>query len=153
MKPGEHNMDIAALIQLGASAIQGNSDKNTTGIPLDKITAALGSLLGGKGGKPDFGALLSGMQAGGLGDIASSWLGKGANKPVSPDALAGIVGQEKLKEFAGQLGLSEESAKTAIADALPEMVDKASPEGSLLDGLAENLGGMKGLGDMIGKLL
>ncbi|NTU86507.1 MAG: hypothetical protein HGA58_00435, partial [Chlorobiaceae bacterium] len=81
------------------------------------------------------------------------WLGKGANKPVSPDALAGIVGQEKLKEFAGQLGLSEESAKTAIADALPEMVDKASPEGSLLDGLAENLGGMKGLGDMIGKFL
>jgi len=146
-------MDITSLIQLGASVIQGNSDKSTTGIPLDKLTAALGSLLGGKSGKPDFGALLSGMQAGGLGDIASSWLAKGSNKPVSPDAVAGIVGQDKLREFAAQLGLSEESAKTAIADALPEMVDKASPEGSLLEDLFGNIGGMKGLGDMVGKFL
>jgi len=63
------------------------------------------------------------------------------------------VGQDKLREFAAQLGLSEESAKTAIADALPEMVDKASPEGSLLEDLFGNIGGMKGLGDMVGKFL
>ena len=85
------------------------------------------------------------MQAGGLGEIAASWLGKGENKPLAPDAVSGIVGLDKLREFASQLGLSEESAKTAIADALPQIIDKASPEGSLLDTLADNFGG-SGLG-------
>ncbi|MBM3162972.1 MAG: DUF937 domain-containing protein [Chlorobi bacterium] len=146
-------MDIASLIQLGASVIQGNNDKNTTSIPLDKISSALGNLLGGSGKMPDFGNLISKMQGSGLGEIAASWLGKGENKPVSPDAVAGIVGLDRLKDFASQLGISEESAKTAVADALPEMVDKASPEGSLLDDLFGNIGGMKGLGDIAGKFL
>jgi uncharacterized protein YidB (DUF937 family) len=146
-------MDITSLIQLGASVIQGNSDKSTTGIPLERIGAALGSLLGGGSGNPDLGTLLSKMQAGGLADIASSWLGKGTNRSVEPDAVAGIVGEDKLKEFASQLGISEESAKTAVADALPEMVDKASPEGSLLDSLAGNLGGIGGILDAAKKLL
>lgn len=147
-------MDLSSLLQLGASVIQGNSDKSTTGIPVDKISSALGSLLGGGAGKPDFGSLLAGMQAGGLGEIAASWLGKGANKPVSPDAISGIIGLDKLRDFAAQLGLSEESAKTAIADALPEMIDKASPEGSLPDDFADNLGnGLAGLFDATRKFL
>lgn len=138
-------MDLSSLLQLGASVIQGNSDRNTTGIPVEQISSALGSLFGGESGKPDFRSLLSGMQAGGLGEIAASWLGKGENKPLAPDAVSGIVGLDKLREFASQLGLSEESAKTAIADALPQIIDKASPEGSLLDTLADNFGG-SGLG-------
>lgn len=145
-------MDIRKLLELGASVIQQNSDKATTGIATDKLTSALAGILGGAGGNLDLGSLLSKMQAGGLGNIASSWLGKGANAPVSPDAVTDLLGADKVKAFASQLGLSEQSAKTAIADALPEMVDKASPDGSLLEGLVGNIGGMKGLTDIVGKL-
>jgi uncharacterized protein YidB (DUF937 family) len=149
---GNSIMDIRKLLELGASVIQQNSDKATTGIATDKLTSALAGILGGAGGNLDLGSLLSKMQAGGLGNIASSWLGKGANAPVSPDAVTDLLGADKVKAFASQLGLSEQSAKTAIADALPEMVDKASPDGSLLEGLVGNIGGMKGLTDIVGKL-
>ena len=122
-------MDFTKLLQLGASVIQQNSDQATTGLGADQLASALGNLLGGAGGNPDFGQLLSKMQAGGLGNIVASWLGNGANAAVSPDALTALLGSDKIQAFASQLGLSEQSAKTAIADALPEMVDKASPAG------------------------
>jgi uncharacterized protein YidB (DUF937 family) len=145
-------MDLSSLLQLGASVIRGNSDKTTTGIPLDKLGSALSGLLGGQNGKPDLGALLSNLQTGGLGEIAASWLGKGANQAVSPDALSGVIGIDKIKEFAAQLGISEVSAKNAVADALPVMFDKASPDGSLLGDLAGNFGGLSGMLDSAKKL-
>ncbi|NTV06557.1 MAG: DUF937 domain-containing protein [Chlorobiaceae bacterium] len=146
-------MDFTKLLQLGASVIQQNSDQSTTGLGTDQLASALGNLFGGAGGNPDFGQLLSKMQAGGLGDIVSSWLGKGTNAAVSPDALTALLGSDKIQAFASQLGLSEQSAKTAIADALPEMVDKASPDGSLLENIAGNIGGMAGLTDFVGKFI
>jgi len=145
-------MDFSSLLQLGASVIRGNSDKTTTGIPLDKLGSALSGLLGGQTGKPDLGALLSDLQTSGLGEIAASWLGKGANQAVSPDALSGVLGADKLKKFAAQLGISEESAKNAVADALPVMFDKASPDGSLPGDLAGNFGGVNGILDAAKKL-
>lgn len=144
-------MDITRLLQLGASVIRNNSDRSTTNIGTDELASALGSLFGGAGGKLDFGSLLTKMQAGGLGSVAASWLGNGANAQLSPDAVVNLLGVDKIKVFASQLGLSEQSAKTAIADALPEMVDKASPGGSLIENLFENAGGLKGLTDIAGK--
>ena len=63
-----------------------------------------------------------------------------------------MLGSDKVKEFASQLGLSEESAKTALADALPEMIQNAHPEGSILENLIDKAGGLKGLADIAGKL-
>ncbi len=83
----KETMDFTKLLQLGASVIQQNSDQSTTGLGTDQLASALGNLLGGAGGNPDLGALLSKMQAGGLGNIVASWLGKGENAAVSPDAL------------------------------------------------------------------
>ncbi|MCF8215440.1 MAG: YidB family protein [Chlorobium sp.] len=144
-------MDLSLLLQLGASVIQGSSDHATTGIPLDKLCSALSDLLGGKSGKPDFGALLACLH----GKIAASWLGNGANQPISPDALSAIIDMDQLKAYATKLGISLARAKTAIADALPAMIDKASPDGSQLDDLATNFGsgGLGGIFDAAKKLL
>lgn len=148
-------MDLSSLLQLGASVIQGNSDQSTTGLPAEQISSALGNIFGGKSGNPDFAALLSNLQNSGLGEIATSWLGKGENLPISADAISGIIDIKQIEQFAGNLGISLDSAKKAIADALPEMIDKASPEGSLLDTLADNLGGsgLGGIFDAAKKLL
>lgn len=144
-------MDLSNLLQLGASAILHNSDQATNGLDSNELVSALSGLLGGGGGNLNLGAILSKMQQSGLGDIAASWLGNGSNAPISPGAVTDLIGSDKIADFASRFGLSEESAKNAIASALPEMVDKASPNGSLLEGLIGNIGGLGGLSDMVNK--
>ncbi|NTV93076.1 MAG: DUF937 domain-containing protein [Chlorobiaceae bacterium] len=145
-------MNINSLLQLGASLIQGNSDDNTTGLATNQITNALADLLGGEG-KLDFGTILSTMQSTGLGDIAASWIGKGKNLPISAETITNVLSPDKVAAFAAKLGLSESSAKTAIADALPRMIDQASPEGSILESFLGKTGGVQGLLNLAGKLV
>ncbi|NTU96919.1 MAG: DUF937 domain-containing protein [Chlorobiaceae bacterium] len=142
-------MDLTRILQLGASVIQQNSDQATTGIATDQLVSALQNVLGSQGGGFDLGSLVGRLQEGGLGNLAASWLGTGANAAISPDDVASFLGSGKIREFASQLGISTQSAQAAIADALPEMIDKASPGGALLENLAGNLGGF---GDIVGKL-
>ena len=138
-------MNIEELLNLGASVIRGNSDEATTALDPDQLSSALGSLFGGKEGKLDFGTLLGKMKDSGLDDIVVSWLGNGKNSPISGETVKALLGSDTIADFASMLGISEKSAETAIADALPEMVDKASPEGSLLEDIIDNAGGLDGL--------
>jgi uncharacterized protein YidB (DUF937 family) len=145
-------MDTSTILQLGASAIQQNGDPATKHLGTDQLTSALGSLLGSAEGKLDFGALLAKMQAGGLGNVVTSWLGNGEKEAVSPDAIVEMIGSEKVVDFASQLGLPEQSAKAAIADALPAMVEKAAPDIPGIGNLVESAGGLKGVADVAKKL-
>ena len=54
----------------------------------------------------------------------------------------------RFSGFASKLGLSQEEAAGGLSDALPQMVDKASSGGSLLD----SIGGVSGALSMAGKL-
>ena len=85
------------------------------------------------------------MKDPGLDDIAASWLGNGKNTSISGEAIRNLLGSDKIADFASMLGLNEKSAETAIAAALPEMVDKASPDGSLLENIIDNAGDLEGL--------
>lgn len=146
-------MDLTDLLKMGASAIQGNSDDATTGLDGDMLSNALGTLLGGSDGGIDLGSLVSGLSENGLGSIVGSWLGSGENEPISMDSITDLLGADKISEFASSLGLSEESAKGALADALPNIVDKASEgEGSLVEELLSNIGGVEGAMGMLGKM-
>ena len=147
-------MDFTELLKMGASAIQGNSDDATTGLDTDSIADALGNLLGGGAdGGLDLSSLVSGLSENGLGGIVGSWLGSGENEPISVDAITDLLGSDKISEFASSLGLSEDSAKGALADALPSVVDKATAgEGSILDDMLAQVGGAEGAMNMLGKM-
>jgi len=148
-------MDLTDLLKMGASAIQGNSDDATTGLDSDAITGALGSLLGGgSDGGLDLSSIVSGMSSGGgLSDIVGSWLGGGDNMPISMDSITDLLGADKVTEFASSLGLSEDSAKGALADMLPSVVDQAtSGEGSIVEDMLAKVGGTEGAMGMIGKM-
>lgn len=106
----------------------------------DAISGVMNSLVGG-GDKMDIGGLVSGLQAKGLGDVASSWLGDGANKDISPDQLKDVLGADQVSQAAAQLGTDEGSLLSGLQDALPQLVDKASSGGSLLD----SVGGLAGM--------
>lgn len=145
-------MDLLSILQSGASAILQNSDQATNGLDSNQLVSALSQMFGSDGGKMDLGSIVSKMQQFGLGGILASWLGKGANEPISADAVSNLVSSDKVKAFASRFGLSEESARQAVASALPAMVDKASPEGSLLDDILGNLDSLGGLAGFVKKL-
>jgi len=147
-------MDLTDLLKMGASAIQGNSDDATTGLDTDAITNALGSLLGGgEDGGIDLSSIVSGLSENGLGSIVGSWLGSGENEAISMDSITDLLGADKISEFASSLGLSEDSAKGALADALPNVIDKATEGGgSLVEDMLAQVGGVDGAMGMLGKM-
>jgi len=146
-------MDLMDLLKVGGSLIQGNSDDATTGLDVGDIAGALGGLLGNSEGGLDLGSLVSGLSENGLGEVVGSWLGSGDNASISPDQITDLLGSAKISEFASSLGLSEESAKGALADALPQVVDQAtSGEGNIMDEMLAQVGGASGAMDMLGKM-
>jgi uncharacterized protein YidB (DUF937 family) len=110
----------------------------------------LGGLMGGRGGGGGGGTMgalmpvlagllasgglsriLGGLKANGLSAQADSWVGTGANEPVSGKDIEQAAGREQIQQVAQQLGVSESQAAEVVAQALPEVVDKVSPEGEL----------------------
>ncbi len=123
---------------LGANAPGGNG-------AADPLQAILG-LLGQGGG---LGGLMQQLQQGGLGDAVASWISTGPNQPVSADALGQALNSDAVAGFARQLGVNPQDALGTLAQMLPQVVDKLTPNGQLPQG---DLGAMGGLGDLAGML-
>ncbi|GAB5413901.1 MAG: hypothetical protein Cons2KO_15040 [Congregibacter sp.] len=134
------------IMQLGASLL---SEKLGINLNVDQITSALSGLLGDHNGQIDFAGLAGKMASSGeLKNIIGSWLGDGANAPISADSLMNILGSDKVAAFASQIGTDTPTAADGLADVLPQMMDKASSGGSLLDmagGASGLLGAAKSL--------
>jgi len=79
------------------------------------------------------GQILGRMQQSGYGQQAQSWIGTGQNLPIDPAALQEIFGHGQLGQIAQQLGISHEEASTGVAQMLPQVVDRMSPDGQLPD--------------------
>jgi uncharacterized protein YidB (DUF937 family) len=79
----------------------------------------------------DLQGLANQLQQGGLGSQVQSWLGNGANLPVSPDQLRTAFGSGQVAELAEHVGASPEAALKVLSEHLPGIIDKASPNGDL----------------------
>lgn len=79
----------------------------------------------------DMQGLVNQLQQGGLGNQVQSWLGNGANMPVSPDQLRAALGSDQIKQLAAHFGVAPDAALKLLSEHLPGVVDKASPNGSL----------------------
>lgn len=127
------------ILEMGASLL---SEKMGLSLDSSTISSALSGLLSDASGKIDLGGLASKMASSGeLGNIVSSWLGDGANSPISADSISSIFGSDKLSQFAQQLGVDSGEAAGGLAEVIPEIMDKSSSGGSLLD----MAGGAEGL--------
>ena len=67
----------------------------------------------------------------GLGDHMSSWIGTGENLPISADQIKDALGSDKIKELASKLNLGEHDLSKSLADLLPQLIDKLTPDGSV----------------------
>ena len=113
------------------------------------IQSALGKLMGGgaseqAGGGVNLAGLMGKMQSGGMQQMVGSWIGTGANEEISEQQVEGVFGQEQVAAAAQELGTDKATLLSGLKEALPQMVDKASPNGSLLD----SVGGVGAIGEM-----
>src|SRR5271156_3045967 len=79
----------------------------------------------------DLNGLVAALQKGGLGPQVQSWLGNGTNMPITEDQLKQVLGNDQVQDFARHLGLPVDATLKLLAQYLPELVDKASPNGVL----------------------
>lgn len=146
-------MDIAKILEIGAQLFS-QSQPNTGGLSQGSIVSALSRLLGGDkhGQGVNLEQLLSSIDGAGLANVLQSWLGNGENNAISGDDISNIFSGSQLSEFANELNIPEQEAKTGLSEALPAMVDNASPAGEIAGELLNAVGGVSGLFNMAASL-
>ena len=115
--------------QLGqaAAGMMGNSGDH------NPLMQAVVGLLGQNSSVGGLGGLIQAFQKNGLGDIVNSWVSTGKNLSISPEQIKQGVGGDLLKQLASQAGLSSEAAGGQLANLLPGLIDKLTPEGKMPD--------------------
>ena len=83
-------------------------------------------LINGQGGAE---GIVGKLKQGGLGDIVDSWIGTGANKEVNSSQISNVLGNDLVGQLAGKTGLSSGDAANKIAQYLPMIIDKLTPQG------------------------
>lgn len=135
------------LAAFGGQSASGDASAHPLGTAINSLLAQNGGVQG----------LMDKFSKGGLGEIFSSWVGMGENKPVSADQIQGLLGGEQLNSLASSLGVDPTKASCFLADYLPKIVDKLTPSGqveagadsadgiaALLPSLLSSLGGGHG---------
>jgi uncharacterized protein YidB (DUF937 family) len=88
--------------------------------------------------------ILDSMKKQGLSSQADSWAGDGPNEPITADQAVDVLGEDKIDDIAGKLGLPTDATAKLVAEALPQAVDQASPGGSTepdaVDKMLESIG-------------
>ena len=134
---------------------------------LNDLLGGLGGLLGGQGGQEGQGGslisvagqliekagglqgLLGILQQHGLGDAVQSWVGTGANQPVSGDQLGQALQNGGLgpavQEAASKLGVDPGQLLGQLSQVLPHAVDHLTPNGEIPQGGGFDLGSLASL--------
>ncbi len=130
----------------------------------DSVVGALSSAQGTNGGSADLMQIVSGLlsqsQVGGLqglvsafadkglGEVVSSWIGKGGNLPISADQIMSAL-QGPLASLSESTGQDPNQLASLLSEHLPALVDKLTPDGSVPEGpegaLGAGLGALKSL--------
>ena len=129
-------MGAASQAAMGAMQGQsGNGQADALGLVTDLLQQS-----GGLSG------LLDKFQSHGLGDAAQSWVGTGANLPVSGDQVSQALGGDALAGLGAKFGGNSPELAQLVAQFLPLIVDKLTPNGQVP---ADNgLGGLSSLGNL-----
>jgi len=118
------------LALLGLVAVAGYQNR-------DKISEALkGAQTPGRTGRSDggllggLGDLMDSFKSAGQSETADSWVTPGVpTKGLTPQEVERAIGSENLDELSTRTGLSREDLLQRLATAIPETVDRLTPEG------------------------
>ncbi len=73
--------------------------------------------------------VISQLEQEGLGGTVRSWLGTGANLPISPDQIHQAFGADTIKQLAARAGMTPEDLAAKLSQILPKAIDKLTPGG------------------------
>jgi len=124
------------------SAVAGKTDSGGT----NPLIGMLGNLLTQSGGLQ---GLANKFSQAGQGGAFSSWVGMGENQSISADQIQKVLGSEQVNALAAKIGVDPGQASHFLAEYLPKVVDKLTPEGKV-DPTADH---QQGLADLLPSLL
>lgn len=75
--------------------------------------------------------VLDKVKAGGLAEQAASWVSKGENLPISAEQISSVLGNSAIGEMAAKFGITPEVLSSQIAQNLPSVIDKLTPDGEV----------------------
>lgn len=99
----------------------------TKGADKGTLTSIIDLLNNSQGGAE---SILGKLKQGGLGDIVDSWIGTGKNKAVKSSQISNALDSEQVGQIAGKLGISKDDAAKKMAQYLPTIIDKITPDGN-----------------------
>lgn len=107
------------------------SDRNVSNDQASTLVQGVLESLAGGGQEAGIDGLSRRFQSAGLGDVISSWIGTGANKPVEPSALDRALRGSPLEALTSRAGLGGVAGAAALAVLLPKLIDKLTPNGQV----------------------
>ena len=115
-----------------------------------QLMQAASSLLGNDGEHGGLQGLMEKFQQGGLGDVVSSWVGKGENLPITGEQLSSVLGSDAVQNLASQFGVNPTELAGKLSSVLPGLVAHLTPDGQVPTAGLGNGGDLMG---MLGGLL
>lgn len=78
------------------------------------------------------GGLVEKFQQSGLGDRAASWVNSdNPNQTLSPSHISQVFSPDQIAGWASKFGVDPDTAKNLLAQAIPQAVDHATPDGEV----------------------
>lgn len=114
------------------------------------LTSVLGGLLANNGELGGLSGLKDKFNQAGMGELISSWIGKGENLPISNEQISSVLGSDTVSRIASQLGIDPAQASAQLSQILPGLIDRLTPEGVAPEG---GLGQTDDLMGMLGGFL
>ncbi len=92
------------------------------------LVGVVGTLLEQNGGLQ---GLANKFSQGGAGNAFASWVGTGENQAISTDQIQKVLGSDQVRALAAKMGIDPAQASTLLAQYLPKVVDKLTPQGKV----------------------
>ncbi|PHM35741.1 YidB family protein [Xenorhabdus innexi] len=71
----------------------------------------------------------------GLNDTIHSWIGTGENTAIHADQVSSVFGSSTIQKLAEKMGIDPNEASSLISQHLPNLIDKATPNGEVPENL------------------
>jgi uncharacterized protein YidB (DUF937 family) len=71
------------------------------------------------------------LEQSGHGEIARSWVGRGANQPITPGKLEAALGEDAIRDLMERTGMERDDLLQALSEHLPRVIDHLTPEGRI----------------------
>ncbi|MGI4982253.1 MAG: YidB family protein [Janthinobacterium lividum] len=145
---------MSLLDSLAASFGQSSSDTGTSaGAPAGGLIGEAMNFINNQPGGVT--GLIERFHQHGAGDTVNSWIGNGENQSIEPELLTKVLGSETVTNLAQKFGVSGDQLSGMLATVLPNLVDRATPDGQIpADGKLDTnsvLGSLGGLAGLFGK--